>query len=106
MSGQDGYHVNNPTRFDGSACLACVVGSAMYDPVAVLGDVSAWMSGPYGARIVNRHGRITYAARHQLIGTRVPYTDQLEQVLKGHFSRRVTRTGTRWSTTGRPIAGS
>jgi signal transduction histidine kinase len=50
--------------------------------------------GVVGARLVNREGRITYAARHQLIGTQVTYTNELRDVLAGSFKRRVTRTVT------------
>jgi signal transduction histidine kinase len=50
--------------------------------------------GVVGARLVNREGRITYAARHQLIGTQVTYPADLREVLAGGFKRRVTRTVT------------
>jgi signal transduction histidine kinase len=50
--------------------------------------------GVVGGRLVNRKGMITYAARHQLIGTQVSYGDQLGHVLAGAFTRRVTRTTT------------
>jgi signal transduction histidine kinase len=55
--------------------------------------------GVVGARLVNREGQITYAARHQLIGTRVRYSGELQRVLAGQFTRRVTRTV---SWTGQP----
>jgi signal transduction histidine kinase len=48
--------------------------------------------GVVGGRLVNADGVITYAALHSLIGTRVTYTHELEQVLAGRFERRVTRT--------------
>ena len=48
--------------------------------------------GVVGGRLVNAHGVITYAALHRLIGTRVGYTHDLQQVLAGRFERRVTRT--------------
>jgi signal transduction histidine kinase len=50
--------------------------------------------GVVGARLVNRHGTITYAARHQLIGTRVAYNSELRDVFAGVSTRRVTRTAT------------
>lgn len=55
---------------------------------------SLLIPGVVGARLVNRDGRITYAARHQLIGTRVTYPNALRDVLAGDFTRRVTRTTT------------
>jgi len=48
--------------------------------------------GVVGARLVNRGGTITYAARHQLIGTKVPYVRDLARVFAGMPERRVTRT--------------
>jgi signal transduction histidine kinase len=48
--------------------------------------------GVVGTRLVNRRGTITYAARHQLIGTKVPYTNDLADVFRGKSKRRVTRT--------------
>jgi len=50
------------------------------------------MPGVVGTRLVNRSGTITYAARHKLIGTRVPYAHDLAQVFAGKSRRRVTRT--------------
>ncbi|HEX3267882.1 MAG TPA: ATP-binding protein [Gaiellaceae bacterium] len=55
---------------------------------------SILIPGVVGARLVNRDGRITYAARHQLIGTRVTYPQALREVLSGGLERRVTRTTT------------
>jgi signal transduction histidine kinase len=55
---------------------------------------SVLIPGVVGGRLVNRDGTITYAARHQLIGTRVVYPKELAEVLTGHFLRRVTRTTT------------
>jgi signal transduction histidine kinase len=55
---------------------------------------SILIPGVVGARLVDRDGRITYAARHQLIGARVTYPDDLNDVLAGGFKRRVTRTVT------------
>jgi signal transduction histidine kinase len=48
--------------------------------------------GIVGARLFNRGGEITYAARHQLIGTKVPYTRNLADVFAGKSTSRVTRT--------------
>jgi signal transduction histidine kinase len=48
--------------------------------------------GVLGARLVNREGTITYAASHQLIGTRVGYRTELADVFAGGSKRRVTRT--------------
>jgi signal transduction histidine kinase len=57
--------------------------------------------GIVGTRLFNRHGVITYAARHQLIGTRVPYLTLVSDVFAGKPRRRTTRTVTWW---GRPHA--
>jgi signal transduction histidine kinase len=48
--------------------------------------------GVVGTRLVNREGTITYAARHQLIGTKAPYTNDLDDVFRGNSKRRVTHT--------------
>ena len=48
--------------------------------------------GVVGARLVNRHGVITYAALHRLIGTRVAYSPELRSALAGGHERRVTHT--------------
>jgi signal transduction histidine kinase len=48
--------------------------------------------GVIGTRLVNRGGTITYAARHQLIGTKVPYMRDLAAVFAGMSKRRVTHT--------------
>jgi signal transduction histidine kinase len=50
------------------------------------------LPGVVGTRLVNRSGTITYAARHKLIGTRVPYAHDLSEVFAGRSKRRVTRT--------------
>ena len=50
------------------------------------------MPGVVGTRLVNRSGTITYAARHQLIGTRASYRHGLSKVFAGRTQRRVTRT--------------
>jgi signal transduction histidine kinase len=52
--------------------------------------------GIVGTRLFNRDGVITYAARHQLIGTRVSYTSHVDDVFAGKSKRRVTRTVTWW----------
>jgi signal transduction histidine kinase len=48
--------------------------------------------GIVGTRLFNRSGTITYAARHQLIGTKVPYATDVGDVFAGEPKRRVTRT--------------
>jgi signal transduction histidine kinase len=55
--------------------------------------------GIVGTRLFNRDGVITYAARHALIGTRVPYRAQVDDVFSGKSKRRVTHTVSWW---GRP----
>jgi signal transduction histidine kinase len=55
---------------------------------------SVLMPGIDGARLVSRDGVITYAALHRLIGTRVPYSDEVPKVFSGSFERRVTRVVT------------
>jgi signal transduction histidine kinase len=50
--------------------------------------------GVVGARLVNSSGTITYAALHRLIGTPVPYVDELGRVFGGAAVRRTTRTTT------------
>ena len=52
-------------------------------------------TGVIGTRLVNRDGTITYAARHQLIGTKVPYMRDLAAVFAGMSKRRVTHTVSR-----------
>ena len=48
--------------------------------------------GIVGTRLFNRAGTITYAARHELIGTKVPYTREVSTVFAGESRRRVTHT--------------
>jgi signal transduction histidine kinase len=50
--------------------------------------------GIVGTRLFNESGTITYAARHELIGTRVPYAADVPRVFAGHAERRVTHTMT------------
>jgi len=50
--------------------------------------------GIVGTRLFNSHGTITYAARHELIGRKVPYTTDLADVFAGLSRRRVTHTVT------------
>jgi signal transduction histidine kinase len=52
--------------------------------------------GVVGARLFNREGVITYAVRHRLIGTRVPYPNDIDSVFAGHPKRRVTQTVAWW----------
>jgi signal transduction histidine kinase len=52
--------------------------------------------GVVGVRLFSRDGEITYAVRHGLIGTRVPYASQLGDVFAGRPKRRVTRTVAWW----------
>jgi signal transduction histidine kinase len=47
-----------------------------------------------GGRLVNRHGTITYAFLHRLIGTRVAYSGELAEVFTHGLKQRVTRTDT------------
>src|SRR2546429_6647309 len=44
--------------------------------------------GVVGGRPVNADGVITYPALHSLIGTKVPYTTELQRVLTGPVERR------------------
>jgi signal transduction histidine kinase len=50
--------------------------------------------GVVGGRLIGRDGTITYAARHELIGTRTGPGEQLSQVLDGAVKRRVTHSTT------------
>ena len=50
--------------------------------------------GVVGARLVDRNGTITYAALHRLIGTHVPYENELARVFRGASVLRTTRTTT------------
>jgi len=50
------------------------------------------LPGIVGTRLFNSSGTITYAGRHQLIGTTVPYTKDVGDVFAGVPKRRVTRT--------------
>jgi signal transduction histidine kinase len=52
------------------------------------------VAGVVGGRLVSRDGTITYAALRRLIGTRVPYARELDDVLAGQFKRRLTHTVT------------
>jgi signal transduction histidine kinase len=50
--------------------------------------------GVVGGRLIGRNGTITYAARHNLIGTRIAAGEHLSQVLGGAVKRRVTHSTT------------
>jgi signal transduction histidine kinase len=50
--------------------------------------------GIVGTRLFNRQGTITYAARHELIGTRVGYPGEVAAIFSGQPKRRITRTVT------------
>jgi signal transduction histidine kinase len=50
--------------------------------------------GVVGGRLIGRNGTITYAARHELIGTRMGRGGQLSEVLGGAVKRRVTHSAT------------
>jgi signal transduction histidine kinase len=50
--------------------------------------------GVVGGRLIGRNGTITYAARHELIGTRMGQGEQLSEVLGGAVKRRVTHSTT------------
>jgi signal transduction histidine kinase len=54
----------------------------------------ALIPGFVGARLFNNDGTITYAARHRLIGTKMPDTSYVANVLAGVPERRATRTVT------------
>jgi signal transduction histidine kinase len=47
-----------------------------------------------GGRLVRADGTITYAARHQLIGTTVLYQSKLQAALAGRFQRRIAHIDT------------
>src|SRR4051812_40557092 len=55
---------------------------------------SILIPGVVGGRLVARDGTITYAARHELIGTKVGRREELSQVLGGTVKRRVTHSTT------------
>jgi signal transduction histidine kinase len=50
--------------------------------------------GVVGGRLIGLNGTITYAARHELIGTRIGQGEQLSEVLGGAVKRRVTHSTT------------
>ena len=50
--------------------------------------------GVVGGRLIGRDGTITYAARHELIGTKIGRQEELSQVLDGAVMRRVTHSTT------------
>jgi signal transduction histidine kinase len=52
------------------------------------------IGGVVGGRLVRRDGTITYAGRHQLIGTAVVYRSRLRAAFGGHFQRRFTHIDT------------
>jgi signal transduction histidine kinase len=74
--------------------FAAPVGPARLAALDVLFRRQVLIPGVVGARLVNRQGTITYAARHQLIGTRVAYGPELRRALSGVSTRRITRTVT------------
>jgi signal transduction histidine kinase len=55
---------------------------------------SILIPGVIGGRLVARNGTITYAARHELIGTKVGQPAELSQVLGGGVKSRVTHAAT------------
>ena len=64
---------------------------------AVLDNVfrrSILIPGAVGGRLIGRDGTITYAARHELIGTKVGQREQLSRVLGGAVERNVTHSTT------------
>jgi signal transduction histidine kinase len=64
---------------------------------AVLDNVfrrSILIPGAVGGRLIGRDGTITYAARHELIGTKVGGREQLSRVLGGAVERNVTHSTT------------
>jgi signal transduction histidine kinase len=63
--------------------------------LAVLDDLfrrRVLIPGIVGTRLFNSSGTITYAARHQLIGTKVPYGKDVGHVFAGMPKRRIART--------------
>lgn len=57
---------------------------------------SILIPGVVGGRLIGRDGTITYAARHELIGTKVARRTELSQVLGGAVKARETHSAT-WS---------
>jgi signal transduction histidine kinase len=55
---------------------------------------SVLIPGAVGGRLIGRNGTITYAARHELIGTKVGRRAELSQVLGGAVKARVTHAAT------------
>ena len=55
---------------------------------------SILIPGVVGGRLIGRDGTITYAARHELIGTKIGRREELSQVLDGAVRRRVTHSTT------------
>jgi len=52
------------------------------------------VAGVVASRLVRRDGTITYAVRHQLIGTKVDSRQRLRATLAGRLQRRITHTAT------------
>ena len=55
---------------------------------------SVVIPGGVGGRLVNPRGTVTYAARHELIGTQVTYPREIEGALLGGASRHVAHMNT------------
>jgi len=51
-----GYKVFDPKNNDGTFCIGCALGSAMFLPQEVISDAEAWMTGPHRERIWGRYG--------------------------------------------------
>lgn len=51
-----GYRAQNPTDRDGTLCIGCAIGSAMFLPNEVMSDANDWMNGPYAKNIWGRYG--------------------------------------------------
>jgi hypothetical protein len=57
-AGLSDYRVNTPYHHDDTACLVCVVASAMLAPTLVMEDVSRWINGPDKEKLWGRYGLI------------------------------------------------
>jgi hypothetical protein len=51
-----GYRVWSALYHQGTVCIGCVGGSAMFMPSEVLRDLAGWKDGAYGARLWGRYG--------------------------------------------------
>jgi len=51
-----GYAVYSPAEYQGTVCIGCAIGSAMFMPNEVLTDASKWIKGPHATKIWGRYG--------------------------------------------------